>query len=97
MMYGNAWGNSPAAFMLGGGFGAIGAWIGALLVPFIIWSLVWKGWALWRAAKNDSKVWFIVLLILNTLGILEILYIFVFGKQKRAQAARTSSRSRSRK
>lgn len=54
----------------------------SVFILMIIWSLVWKGWALWRAAKNDSKPWFVVLLIVNTLGILEILYIFVFGKKK---------------
>lgn len=91
MMYGNNWGSSPAAFMFGGGVGAFGAWLGALLIPLVIWSLVWKGWALWRAARNGAQVWFIVLLILNTVGILDILYIFVFGKQKRA-AARSKGR-----
>ena len=46
-----------------------------------IWSLGWKGWALWIAAKKNQKVWFIVFLIVNTLGILEIFYIFYFSKQ----------------
>lgn len=66
-----------------------------VLLPFVFWSLFWKGWALWRAAKNDSKSWFIVLLLVNTLGILDILYIFVFGKKttpKLAKAAKRSSR-----
>jgi len=52
----------------------------ALLTLAIIWSTIWKGVALWKAAKNSSTAWFIVLLIINTLGILEILYIFVFSK-----------------
>ena len=52
-----------------------------VLVPLLVWSFVWKGLALWRAAKNDSKPWFIVLLFVNTLGLLEILYLFVFGKK----------------
>jgi len=43
---------------------------------------VWKGWALWVAARQNSKPWFVVLLIINTLGILEILYIFIFSKPK---------------
>jgi hypothetical protein len=59
---------------------SLGGFLAAFLVPLVLWSLVWKGWALWRAAKNDSKPWFIVLLVVNTLGILEILYIFVFGR-----------------
>ncbi len=55
-----------------------------------IWSLVWKGFALWKSAKRDSKIWFIVLLIVNTAGILEILYIFVFSELGRSK--RTVSR-----
>lgn len=47
-----------------------------------IWSLVWKGFALWKSASKRSIPWFIVLLIFNTVGILEILYIFVFSKIK---------------
>lgn len=54
----------------------------ALLIPLMFWSIIWKGWALWVAAKNDSKPWFIALLLINTMGILEILYIFIFGKEK---------------
>jgi hypothetical protein len=59
---------------------------GFLLIPLVIWVIIWKGWALWRAAKNGSKVWFIVLLVLNTVGILDILYIFIFSKVKRSRA-----------
>ena len=49
----------------------------------IAWTLSWKGVALWRAAKNNHKWWFIGLLVFNTLGILPILYIFIFGKTKK--------------
>jgi len=52
------------------------------LVPLLVWSLVWKGWALWKAARAGSKPWFVVLLVVNTIGLLEILYIFVFSKKK---------------
>lgn len=48
----------------------------------VIWTLPWKGVALWKAAKLDQPIWFIALLIVNTLGLLEILYIFVFSKKK---------------
>ena len=51
-----------------------------LIVLFAVWSLVWKGWALWQSARRGDKVWFGALLILNTVGILEILYIFYFSK-----------------
>jgi len=53
-----------------------------LLSALSIWVLVWKGIALWRAAKNDSKPWYVALLVFNTLGILEIIYIFFFSNNK---------------
>lgn len=54
------------------------SWLFALL---IIWSIVWKGIALWKAARLNDKAWFIVLLIVNTVGILEIFYIYIFSKR----------------
>lgn len=50
------------------------------------WTLFWKGVALWRAAKEAQKNWFIAILVLNglTLGILEIIYLFGFAKKKLA-------------
>jgi hypothetical protein len=57
-------------------------WLAPVIVLVIIWTLVWKGLALWRAARNGDAVWFVVLLVVNTLGVLEILYLFVFGKPK---------------
>ncbi len=52
------------------------------LVPVIIWTLAWKGPALWRAARQNSVPWFVALLVINTAGVLEILYLFVFSKRK---------------
>ena len=56
-----------------------------LTLSAILWTLVWTGWALWIAARKKQKVWFIVLLILNTLGILEIFYIFFFSKERKKE------------
>lgn len=53
-----------------------------LILLLILWQIPWKGWALWKAAKNNDKWWFMTILVINTLAILEILYIFVFGKKK---------------
>ncbi len=53
-----------------------------LFVILTIWVLVWKGIALWKAARNGEKYWYVALLVVNTLGILEILYIFFFSKKK---------------
>lgn len=47
----------------------------------VFWSLAWKGVALWKAARNSQKNWFVALLVLNTVGILEIIYIYFFSKK----------------
>jgi hypothetical protein len=54
-----------------------------LLLLILAWTIPWKGVALWKAARNSDKWWFIALLILNTLAILEIIYIFIFAKRKK--------------
>lgn len=66
----------------------LGFWFGTAIgtlvfILLMVWSLVWKGIALYKAARNTDKVWYIVLLIVNSLGILEILYIYVFSKKKK--------------
>lgn len=53
-----------------------------LILLVVLWTLPWKGFALWKAAKNTHKIWFVALLVLNTLAILEIIYIFFFSKRK---------------
>jgi len=68
-------------------FWATHPWIWVLLWVFAIWVATWKGIALWKAARNGSKPWFIVLLIVNTVGILEIIYIFFFSKKRATSSA----------
>jgi len=51
-----------------------------ILALVAIWSTIWKGLALWRSARNKHTAWFVVLLLVNTVGILEIIYIYFFGK-----------------
>ena len=63
--------------------GVFGMAFGVFLV-LAVWSLFWKGMALWKAAQKGSKVWFVVLLIVNTLGILEILYLYVFSREAKS-------------
>lgn len=55
-------------------------WWGVLIAAF--WEIGWKGWALWRSAKQNDKPWFVVLLLINTVGILPIAYLFVFSKKR---------------
>ena len=56
-----------------------------LIVLLVIWSIVWKGLALWKAASLRQKYWFIAILIINTLGILDIIYYFFVSKNYKVE------------
>lgn len=53
-----------------------------ILLALIVWELVWKGQALWLSAQKKDKVWFVILLVANTLGILPIIYLVLKKKKK---------------
>ena len=54
-----------------------------IFVVTAVWATVWKGFALWFAARNHQQKWFIALLIINTLGLLEIIYLVWFRRDRR--------------
>jgi hypothetical protein len=51
-----------------------------VLAIAIVFDLIFKGFALWKAAKNDDKLWFIALLVFNTIGVFPILYLLKVKK-----------------
>jgi hypothetical protein len=53
-----------------------------IIVLISLWTVAWKGYALWLSARSGQKKWFLVMLILNTVGILEIYYIFKVAKKE---------------
>jgi len=57
------------------------------LLPVIIflavWDLIWKAVAMWKAARNGQKYWFGALMVINSLGILPIVYIKFFQKKRK--------------
>lgn len=59
--------------------------INTLIIILAVWTIPWKIYAVWLAAKNDQKKWFAALLIINTVGILEIFYIFKIAKKRWAE------------
>lgn len=88
MMSNNYWRGGGEWGMMGAGWGghewALGALALALpfVLIFVLWSVVWKGLALWHAGRRGEGWWFVILLLVNTLGILEIIYLFFVAKLK---------------
>jgi len=61
-----------------------------LLLAIVIWELLWKGPALWKAAQRKEKNWFIFMLILNTVGVLPMVY-FLIKKYKKTKTNKNDS------
>lgn len=57
----------------------------AVLVALGVWSLIWKGFALWKSAKKDQMYWFIAILVLNTAGLLPIAYLIYLKYSEKAE------------
>ncbi len=77
-MMNNYWGGMHSGY-------GLDAWIPfvfPLALVLIVWAFFWKGMALWYSAKRGDRGWFIALLLINTLGILEIVYLFGVAKKK---------------
>jgi len=67
---------------------------GALLaVVLVLWTITWKAYGAWTAAKHNHKKWFVAMIILNTLGILEIYYIFRVAKKSWAEVKKDFSQA----
>jgi hypothetical protein len=56
-----------------------------ILIIILIWSGIWKAIALWKSARNKQIAWFVVLCVFNTIGILEILYLAFWQKDKNSE------------
>ncbi|MCX6708102.1 MAG: DUF5652 family protein [Candidatus Woesearchaeota archaeon] len=53
------------------------------LLPVIIWEAIWKAVGLWKSARNKQLYWFIAILVVNSVGILPIIYIVFFQKKRK--------------
>ncbi len=54
----------------------------AAIAGVAILTYILKGFALWRAGRNNHGGWFVALLILNTLGVLEVIYLLTAGRKR---------------
>lgn len=65
-----------------------------LFIILIIWTVFWKGLALWRSARLNHPIWFVLLIIINTFGILEIIYLILYSKHSIKQSLDHSHKKR---
>ena len=54
----------------------------AVIIVVTIWSSIWKAIAMWKSARNNQIVWFVCVLIFNTVGLLEIIYLAFFQRDR---------------
>ena len=53
----------------------------AYIAIALVWSAVWKGLALWRAARLKQVGWYIALMIINMVGLFEFIYLIATHKK----------------
>lgn len=63
--------------MMGNGYGDFPGSLITWLLPLAILDLVLRGFALWKSAKRGQNIWFIFLLVVNSLGILPAIYLLM--------------------
>jgi Na+-driven multidrug efflux pump len=52
-----------------------------IIIPAFIWGTAWKIIGMWKAGRNNHLSWFICIALINTLGILPIVYILMQKKK----------------
>ncbi|MBW6442581.1 hypothetical protein K0A97_02245 [Patescibacteria group bacterium] len=57
--------------------------MGILVSVLLFWELVWKGLALWNSARRNHLIWFMFILVINSVGILPIIYLLIHKKDKK--------------
>jgi len=50
--------------------------------PVLVWTIAWKAIGAWKAARKGHLIWFVLFFVVNTAGILPIIYIFFFQNFK---------------
>lgn len=92
MLYRTYWHNDPWTLGMHEYAGdAIMPWVGvgmgligiSLFTLFLVALVTLKGYVLWTAAKRHEMWWFVALMLINTLGILEIIYLYFFTEEWR--------------
>lgn len=52
-----------------------------IIILIVLWDAIWKLIALWKAARNNHHIWFILIGIINSVGILPLVYILLYNRR----------------
>ena len=77
-------------YHLGGGLGLFN-WI----ILLVIIDVVLRGLALWKSARKGQNVWFVFLLIVNSLGILPLIYLITNRSEVKPKPIKSTSKKSS--
>lgn len=69
----------------GDGFGIFSLFY--ILIPLLIFDLILRGIALWKSARKGQNIWFIFLLVVNSMGILPLIYLVLNRDQKKSHSS----------
>jgi hypothetical protein len=61
---------------------------------FLIWTVAWKAVASWKAARKGHLIWFVVFFVVNTIGILPIIYLAWFQDAKVEKKVKRKTRKK---
>ncbi len=71
-----------------------------LIVAVALWEVLWNGIAMWKSARRGHIFWFVIFLLVNLLGIPEIIYLIVTRKKSvanRMSVGKVSSKKKKRR
>ncbi|MDP4012858.1 MAG: DUF5652 family protein [Candidatus Nanoarchaeia archaeon] len=54
----------------------------SIFIFLVIWSIFWRGAAMWKAARKKQYFWFAAIYLFESLGILPMIYLWMYKKKR---------------
>lgn len=65
-----------------------------MLVLLVLSDLILRGVALYKSAQKEQKVWFVFLLIVNSLGVLPVVYLVLNKDIRLTKTVKTAKKTK---